>query len=51
MEKQFRDYMIEKYILGVKDNNRKELTINNNAKLKNEKEELITKLGAEETKN
>jgi hypothetical protein len=51
MEKQFRDYMIEKYILGVKDNNRKELTINNNAKLKNEKEELITKLGGEETKN
>ena len=51
MEKQFRDYMIEKYILGVKDNNRKELTINNNAKLKNEKEELITKLGCEETKN
>ena len=51
MEKQFRDYMIEKYILGVKDNNRKELTINNNAKLKNEKEELITKLATEETKN
>ena len=51
MEKQFRDYMIEKYILGVKDNNRKELTINNNAKLKNEKEELITKLSGEETKN
>ena len=51
MEKQFRDYMIEKYILGVKDNNRKELTINNNAKLKNEKEELITNFGGEETKN